>query len=295
MFQSIGQDIRNAFDFGNMVIKLIIINVAVFVVTALTEAFFPFFYNTHILPYIAIPGDIHMLIYRPWTILTHMFVHSGVWHLAWNMITLYWFGNIAGDLLGDRRILPVYIMGGITGAVFYILSYTLLPGIGSMALGASAATLAIVFMAIYTAPDYIVHLILLGPVRIKYIGLAIFFIDLLGTRSSDNTGGHFAHIGGILFGILFVQLLRSGTDLSAIFKREKKLLPKRSDNFNRTKSKLKVAHKASSVATTKERTSARNSDLSQRVDEILDKIKQNGYNSLTDEEKDILYQASKEG
>ena len=119
MLQSIAQDIRNSFDFGNMVIKLVIINIAVFLITALTEAFFPFFYQSHILPYLAVPGDIRLLIYRPWTVLTHMFVHSGIWHLAWNMITLFWFGNIAGDLLGDRRILPVYIMGGLTGYRHY--------------------------------------------------------------------------------------------------------------------------------------------------------------------------------
>jgi len=293
MFQSIVQDIRNSFDFGNMVIKLIIINVAVFVVTALTQAFFPFFYNAYILPYIAVPGDLSILLYRPWTIITHMFVHSGIWHLAWNMITLYWFGNIAGDLLGDRRILPVYLMGGLVGALFYILSFNLLQGIGVMALGASAAVMAVVFMAIFTAPEYVVHLILVGPVRIKYIGLVIFFIDLIGTRSSDNTGGHFAHLGGMLFGILFVYLLRSGTDLSAPFDRSSSILSKKPKLFSSSKSKLKVAHKAPSLINRKEK-QTKDYNLSQRVDEILDKIKSKGYDSLTEEEKEILYQASKD-
>jgi membrane associated rhomboid family serine protease len=161
MLQSIVQDIRNSFDFGNMVIKLVIINIAVFLITALTEAFFPFFYQSHILPYLAVPGDLRLLIYRPWTSThTHVCTFRYLASCAWNMITLFWFGNIAGDLLGDRRILPVYLMGGLTGALFYILSYSLLPGIGIMALGASAAVMAIVFMAIITAPDYVVHLLL---------------------------------------------------------------------------------------------------------------------------------------
>ncbi|MFZ1526854.1 MAG: rhomboid family intramembrane serine protease [Saprospiraceae bacterium] len=294
MLQSIAQDIRNSFDFGNMVIKLVIINIAVFVITALTEAFFPFIYQSHILPYLAIPGDLRLLIYRPWTVLTHMFVHSGIWHLAWNMITLFWFGNIAGDLLGDRRILPVYLMGGLTGALFYILSYSLLPGIGIMALGASAAVMAIVFMAIITAPDYIVHLLLFGPVRIKYIGLVIFFIDLIGTRSSDNTGGHFAHLGGMLFGVLFVYLLRSGTDISTLFSKKSKMSPKRTGIFSTSKTKLKVAHKSPSLTSRNEKLTTHQTNLSQKVDEILDKIKSKGYESLTDEDKEILYQASKD-
>lgn len=286
MFQSIVKDIKNLFNYGNMVNKLIIINIAVFVIIALFEAFFPFYYTAHVLPYIAIPGDINLLIYRPWTIITHMFVHAGIWHLVWNMITLYWFGNIAGDLLGDRRILPVYLGGGLAGALLYILSYSFISGIGTMALGASAATMAIVFMAIFTAPEYVMHLLLIGPVRIKYIGMAIFFIDLIGTRSSDNTGGHFAHLGGAFFGIIFVYLLRSGTDLSSIFNKNQESKKRQTS----TKSKLRLAHKAPSLNKIDSRG---HQEVLQKVDEILDKIKSKGYQSLTTEEKEILNKASK--
>ncbi|MBK8517953.1 MAG: rhomboid family intramembrane serine protease [Saprospiraceae bacterium] len=221
-----------------------------------------------------------------------MFVHSGLWHLAWNMITLYWFGNIAGDLLGDRRILPVYILGGLMGAVFYIVSFTFLSGIGVMALGASAAVLAVVFTAVSVAPDYVVHLILIGPVRIKYIGLIIFFIDLIGTRSGDNTGGHIAHLGGTLFGIFFVYLLRSGIDISKIFSADKSKFIKSNRSPLYTKSKLKIAHKAETILK-KIHPDTENKPISLKVDEILDKIKSSGYDSLTAEEKEILYQASK--
>ena len=292
MFRSIVQDIRSSFDYGNMVVKIIIINVAVFVITALTEAFLPSFYQSNILPYIALPGDLMTLLYRPWTVITHMFVHTGIWHLAWNMITLYWFGNIAGDLLGDRRILPVYILGGLVGAIFYILSFNFLSGIGIMALGASAAVMAVVFTAVAIAPDYIVHLILIGPVRIKYIGLFMFFIDLIGTRSDDNSGGHIAHLGGTLFGIFFVYLLRSGIDLSSVFSWKGALQQKRKRPTSISKTKLKVAHRANPISN-KPQTGSSNYDISSRVDQILDKIKSSGYNSLTDEEKEILYKASK--
>lgn len=293
MFKSIGEDIKASFDYGNMIVKLIIINIAVFVVTSLLSAFFPFFYANNILPYLAIPGDLMTLLYRPWTIITHMFLHGGLWHLIGNMITLYWFGNIAGDLLGDKRILPVYILGGLIGALFYSLSYQFLPNIGSYAMGASAAALAIVFTAVATAPDYVVHLILVGPVRIKFIGLVILFLDIIGTQGYINSGGHIAHLGGTLFGFLFVYLLRNGTDLSLYFNRFIDLITFNKKPSPKRKTTLKIAHKSEVLQQNSTKSQPTKTDISVRVDEILDKIKQKGYDSLTDEEKEVLYHASK--
>ncbi|MBK8624369.1 MAG: rhomboid family intramembrane serine protease [Saprospiraceae bacterium] len=293
MFRSIADDIKSSFDYGNMIVKLIIINIAVFVITALLSAFFPLFYATNILPYIAIPGDLITLLYRPWTIVTHMFLHDGLWHLIGNMITLYWFGNIAGDLLGDKKILPVYILGGLMGALFYILSYQFLPNIGVFALGASAAVLAIVFTAVATAPDYVVSLVLLGDVRIKFIGLVILFLDIIGTQSNINSGGHIAHLGGTLFGFLFVYLLRSGRDLSLSFNNFIDFITFKKRERPKRKTTLKVAHRAENFQQKATKTSSSKTDISIRVDEILDKIKQKGYDSLTDEEKEVLYHASK--
>ncbi len=288
MFRSVFKEIQAAFDYGSMLTKIIIVNVAVYVITALLGAFFPEIYGTYILPYLAIPGDLLTLLYRPWTIITHMFLHQGFWHMAMNMLILYWFGNIAGDLLGDKKILPVYFLGGLTGAIFYVLSYQLLPDVvGIYALGASAAVLAIVFTAVFTAPDYLMHLILLGPVKIKYIGLTILFFDIIGTAGNSNTGGHIAHLGGSLFGFLFVYLLRNGTDVSAWFYKN---TDKRSKQ-NKKSSKLKIAHR-SEVLQAKKEQNDKNKATSE-VDMILDKIKRNGYDSLKEEEKEILYRASK--
>lgn len=290
MFRSIGQDIRNSFDYGNMVTKLLIINVAVFVITALLEAFMPAIYVNHILPYIALPGDFMTLIFRPWTLITHMFVHAGFWHLIGNLIVIYWFGGIVGDLLGDRKILPLYILGGLAGALFYILSFTFFKGIGSFAIGASAAALSLTFAAVAIAPDYVVHLILLGPVRIKFIGLFILFMDIIGTQSSSNSGGHLAHLGGTFFGFFFIYMLREGRDMSESFNKFLDFFRFKRKPVSRG-SHLKVAHKSERL--TKQRETSINKPLSMRVDEILDKIKQKGYDSLTDEEKEVLYQASK--
>ncbi len=283
MFASLTDDIKNAFDHGNMVTRLIMINAGVFVITALMSAFLPQFYGQHVLPWLALPGDLSVLMYRPWTLLTHMFLHQGLWHIIWNMLNFYWFGNITGDLLGDKRIWPVYLFGGLFGALFYLGAFAFLPHTGSMALGASAAVLAIVFTAVATAPEYRIHLILLGPVRIKFIGLFILFVDILGTQSVGNSGGHFAHIGGSLFGFAFVYFLRSGRDLSAW-----PSLRLKGKQKGKPMSKLKVAHKSSVLR------KSNPSPSPSRVDDILDKIKLKGYDSLTDEEKEILYKASKE-
>jgi membrane associated rhomboid family serine protease len=293
MFTSIADDIKSSFDYGSMVTKLIIINIGAFMLTALLNAFLPTFYQTNILPYIALPGDGMTLLFRPWTMITHMFIHNGLWHLIWNMLTFYWFGNIAGDLLGDRRILPVYIIGGLCGAVAYLISFQLLANIGSYALGASAAVLAIVFTAVATAPEYRISLILLGEVRIKFIGLFILFFDIIGINASSNSGGHIAHLGGTLFGFLYVYLLRSGTDLSAHFNYFFNFFNRSKPIRQKYKNTLKIAHKADSVQQKTSRQHQNNTNLSTSVDAILDKIKQKGYDSLTDEEKEILFQASK--
>ena len=292
MLRSIADDIRASFDYGNMVVKLIIINVGVYVITAILGAFFPSFYTTSILPYLALPGDPMVLLYRPWTLITHMFLHEGLWHVLWNMLTFYWFGYIVGDLIGDRKILPIYIIGGLFGALAFLISFQLFAGIGGMALGASAAIMAIVFAAVATAPDYSMNLILFGPVRIKYIGLVILFLDIIGTRSMVNSGGHIAHLGGALFGFLFVYLLRQGTDVADAFNRFIDFFKFNTTKKPKKRSTLKVAHKASDSqrATIQKKNSY---NVPTRVDEILDKIKQTGYDSLTDEEKDVLYQASK--
>jgi membrane associated rhomboid family serine protease len=288
MFDSIAKDIRYQFESGNMVTRLIIINSAVFVVTALLKAFFPEFYGADILPYLALPGDINEFLVKPWTMLSHMFLHSGLWHLIWNMLTFYWFGAIVGDLLGDRRILPVFLMGGIFGAAIYMISSFFMSIPGGYALGSSAAVLAVVFTAVATAPEYRVHLLIFGEVRIKFIGLVILFLDIIGTQSMHNSGGHIAHLGGALFGFLFVYLLRRGRDLSNI-----------SNPFIRKKNKktgrsLKVAYKSHKVKETQKVATSERNALSSRVDEILEKIKNTGYDSLTDEEKEVLYQASKQ-
>lgn len=296
MFASILDDIKGNFRSGNMITRLIIINIAVFIVTALINAFAPSFYNFTLVHWIAVPGDPISLLYKPWTILTYMFVHGGLRHIFWNMVILYWFGRIVGDMIGDKHILPIYIMGGLAGAVAYILSYYFMYGVvGSYMVGASASIMALVIVAGRINPDKELRLILLGTIRIKYIILAFIILDLIFIGKKDNTGGHIAHLGGMVMGWLYYNQIGQGNDLEmrvngilnwigGIFD---------TDRPKKKKSPLKVKFKSDKIKTMSEHRTDSKANMQQQVDDILDKIKKQGYDSLTDAEKETLYQASK--
>lgn len=289
MFDSIYKDLRYQLSHGNMVMKLIIINVIVWLVVSLAHVFTPpgsGFYNG-LIGYLAIPGEFSTFITRPWTVVTSMFLHQGGWHLVMNMLYLYWFGRIVGDLIGDHHIFPVYLYGGLVGSVTYLLSYAFFGGgmIGSIALGASAATMALVVVAGVIAPEYVIRLILLGAVKLKYIVLALIVLDIVSLGGS-NTGGHLAHIGGMIMGFVYIYLLRNGTDLS---------FGGKSKPSQPTPFKVSSAAVAQSIKR-KSRGGVNTEggkDRQQAVDRILEKIKKSGYDSLSKEEKETLFIASK--
>ena len=285
MLQSVVDDIKGQFQYGNMISRLMLVNLFVFLSLIIVKAFSPPSTEifSEVLSYMALPSVLGKMVLRPWTLLTHMFVHVGVWHLAWNMIMLYWFGRIVGDLIGDKKILPLYILGGLFGAVFYLV-FANLTGSGGIAFGASAAVMCFVATAGFVAPEYIIHLILIGPVRLKYVALALIVLDFVAIANAQNTGGSIAHIGGAIFGVLYVNQLRAGNDLTTIFQ---PLIRFFSGEGRESKPKMTVVHKHS---TRKKENMVSDQEI---IDSILDKISASGYDSLTEEEKEILYQASK--
>ncbi|MCC7504452.1 MAG: rhomboid family intramembrane serine protease [Saprospiraceae bacterium] len=307
VFGSIWDDIRHAFRAGNMVTKLVIVNFGIF---ALVNIFYfilwlanqghdvsePFW---RFLQWFCVSSDWSTLIWQPWTLVTHMFLHQGFWHVLNNIIGLYLFGTIVGDLIGDRRVLPIYLLGGLVGGVLFFISAQFLPYVGAYALGASGAVMALAGAALILAPDYRVMLILLGEVKVKYIVLVIVLLDLVGIANAVNSGGHVAHIGGFAMGCLFVYRLRDGQDLAAPINnlldrisgwfrpgapRKKTAVPKR---------KPQMAYKGQSGGRTGNITDNHELSFQEKLDAILDKIKQKGYENLTPEEKEFLYQASK--
>ena len=242
---------------------------------------------------IGVPASIPNLLLKPWTIITYMFVQEGFWHLFFNMIWLYWFGKIFMEFMPGRKIFTIYFIGGISGALTFILAYNIFPVFHdtlsiSTTIGASASVLAITIATAVLVPDYSVNLMFIGPVKIKYIAIITVILDVLMIRSG-NAGGHFAHIGGAISGALFILfirkdiarrlgLLRLGSIIGNPFKRKplrtvhSKGRPISDEEYN----KQKVLKQ-------------------QKIDHILDKISRSGYTSLSAEEKEILFNSSKNG
>ena len=292
MIKSIFEDAKREFSYGNMVTRLILINVAVFVLVHIVNIIL-FAANgaskspvyTEFIQFFSMSSDVMHIITHPWVPVSSMFLHEGFWHILWNMLFLYWFGRIVGDFLGDKRVLPIYLLGGLFGGLFFYASANLLPG-GSgevrYALGASGGVMAMVVAAGVLAPDYIMRLLFLGDVKLKYIVMVLVFLDMIGIANDMNTGGHFAHLGGALMGWLYISQLRNGIDWGKPF-------ISFSEWFKGIgKPKMKVVKTNGGKRPVKQQTNQ------EKLDEILDKIKQSGYKSLTKEEKEYLFKASEE-
>ncbi len=292
MIDSLLEDIKGQFRYGNMIMKLILINVFIFIVFTFVGVFTPGGMSSeafvNIKHFFALPGDLSVLLKRPWTIITHMFLHAGFGHIFWNMLILYWFGRIFGDLLGDQKVLPLYFAGGLAGAIFYLLFANLISPYGGIAMGASAAVMAIVVASGFIAPQYQIHMLFLGPVKLMYIVAALFFFDLVMIGQNNNTGGHFAHLGGALLGGFYIAYMhRSGIDflagIGSIFEK------------NPEKSKYRGPAKVVKMHSPSRSSNKHQNETSEEtVDRILEKIKISGVSSLSKEEKDVLDRASKE-
>jgi len=310
MLKSIWEDIKREYQYGNMITRIVIINFSVFALLHLVGLILwasnggvkPPIYR-EIVYFFSMSSDAWFLLTHPWVIITSIFLHEGIWHIAMNMLFLYWFGRIVGDFIGNHRVLPIYILGGLVGNLFFFLSANVLSygGGGTVyALGASGGVMAIVVASGVLSPDYRMRLLLFGEVKLKYIVAVLVFLDIIGMAGNINTGGHFAHIGGALFGGLFISLLRNGTDLSAPFNKVIQWLnPRLQQRGSKKRKPSKVPFMVYKNEGAIQRKKIENypapsdDDFQQRLDSILEKIKSTGYDSLTQEEKEFLFQASK--
>ncbi len=292
-----------------MVTRIILWNAGVFLVFFLLYVGLKISSGWHLPPlyhkivyFFSISNDWKHNLTHPYVIFTHMFLHIGFFHVFFNMLLFYYFGSIVGDFLGNHRILPLYLLGGLAGALMYFVSINVLGyggGGAHYAYGASAAVMATVIAAGVLSPDYIMNLVLLGPVKIKYIVAVLFLIDLGGVAGEINTGGHFAHLGGALFGWLFVWQLRNGNDWSVpvnkVLFRIQDFFKKIADPSRRPRPKMVYKNPDTSKKSSAGKSSPTRESRSHQeaVDKILEKIKASGYESLTSEEKEFLFKASK--
>lgn len=310
MFQSIAEDIKREFFSGNRVTQLVLLNIAVFIlvhaIRLLSLMIFGWdspegFRNG--IRYFQLSSQITEIIFRPWTLVTHMFLHQGVWHILWNMLFLYWFGRIIQDLVGNHRILPLYLLGGLGGILFYWfgMAFFAPPSAAAVtyAMGASACVSAIMVAAAFIAPNYQLHLILLGPVRLKYIVLVLVFLNIIAIPDAINTGGLYGHMGGYFMGWLFAFQLQRGHDWSEpvnnIVNRFFAFFRNSGSGVSGTRRKQKVVHRSTGPhPQTKMKDQTKNQIHEEKINDILDKIKESGYENLTEEEKEYLFRASKQ-
>jgi membrane associated rhomboid family serine protease len=293
-------DFKNAFQrYNNGHVQLIIINLVVFVVlgvlwvlsefTGLQEAF-SIIHNQF-----AIPSQFGEFVTRPWTIFTYMFMHdlSGILHILFNMLVFYWFGKLFVEYLGSDKLVALYLLGGLAGAILYLMVYNLIPDppkflAHSAMVGASASVNAVIVATAVLLPNYTFFLLLIGPIRIKYIAAIVVFLSFLGTVG-NNAGGNIAHLGGALMGFVYMKQLQSGVNWGGWIT---VTLDWFKDLF-KEKRRVKVSYRKEHETSNKTHGTAKPSYTQEEIDRILDKISAGGYESLTKEEKEKLFNASK--
>jgi membrane associated rhomboid family serine protease len=299
---SLTQDIRDAFSRrDNALNQLIIINALVFAVLIILRAIFFIAQSGSyqlVMRQLALPSDFYSLLRHPWTLLTYAFVHEGFLHILFNMLNLYWFGQLIREYLGDRRLVSLYILGALVGAVFFLLAYNFIPAlqpfVGQPVIGASASVTAVIVAAATLLPDFTFMLFIIGAVKIKWIAVAVVLISIAGINGG-NPGGEITHLGGALLGFVFVKQLKAGRDMGTP-------ITAIGNWFSRLFSQgpsMRVTHRQ--PVTTGARSasgSSKNGGAAvagqEEIDLILDKISHSGYESLSKDEKQKLFRASQQ-
>ena len=296
---SLTDDIKNQWATGGMTKKLLIVNIGVFLAVWAVELLGWLVGNTGIGPLFLTnlmgSNNWGWLARHPWTPITYMFTHQAPMHLFWNMVMLWFSGQLFESLLGGQRMLGNYLLGGLCGFAFYALGSFMPAHLGLASngpiLGASAAVMGVFIGIAAYRPDMMVSLIFLGAVRLKYIALAVLVLDLIAIRQGGNTGGHLAHLGGALYGFVSARQLAQGRDWS------KDLVDSLERLFQRLKPKKKSRMRVEKRPTGKPAPwndaefNTVKKQHQERIDAILDKISKSGYGSLSKDERDYLFKA----
>jgi len=273
----------------NIVERIIILNVGIFVLTYLFNTL-SFLFNVEgnfIMTWFSLKPDFDLLLYRPWTIITYGFLHAGFFHILFNMMILYYFGNLFLDFFSSKQFLTYLILGIISGGLVYMLSYNFLPGLQtqqSLLVGASAGVMAVVIGVASHIPQYSLRFRFIGNIKLLYIAVALVILDVVQIPAG-NAGGHLAHLGGSLLGFLMTTYFGQGKSFvdwfEGLFLKNKK-----------PPLKTVYKNKQQTKQTSFQRKETK-SEEQMRIDSILDKISKSGYETLTKEEKDYLFKAGK--
>lgn len=299
------RQMKRGFDGSTMLLKIIWVNIGVFVMLRLLAIIgvfsgVPELINT-VLAYVQLPSSPAVLLTRPWTLLTYMFAQYDVLHIMFNLLWLYWFGSLFMMVATQRQMLALYLLGGLGGGVLFMLAYCLLPAFDyhfGMLIGSSASVIAIVTATAILMPDFRMNLLFIGSVSLKWIAIATIVLVLIGVTGS-NAGGEIAHIGGVAVGALYAVRLKKGHDITAPFN---SAFDRIANAWNRFASLVWSSSERASRKATKQSTASQQppsggptctgSDR-EVLDAILDKIKKSGYAALTPEERQRLFDVSR--
>lgn len=289
------EDLKLQYKIGGIAIRLIFWNILFFVVPEVIFALIKLF-SVHInyLDYVSLSSNSINLFWKPWSIISYAFFHSGILHLVMNMLMLFYVGRLFTTFFTQKQLLGTYILGGIFSGLIFIVGYNFLPALNNVnanMVGASGAIMAVLIATTTYQPFMEVRLFGVWKLPLWQIAFLFLFIDMI-QLSISNTGGHIAHLSGALFGFIYIKLLQNGTDLSTIVTSiidffVNLFQPKKATPFKKVHvNPKKPAAKSQSKIVIKDKTQ-------QQIDEILDKISQSGYDSLTAEEKEFLFKAGK--
>lgn len=307
MYNSIWNDVKRAYH-SNMISKIIVVNVFIFFMIGTVYLIGTLLHSQNILSayreivdFLSVSENLMVDIKKPWSFISYMFIHRDIFHLLWNMLMFYWFGRILGDFIGDHRVLPIYILGGLSGAIAVILTglFIKIPILQNVLVaGSSASVMAFAMAAATLSPDYLMRLILIGDVKLKYIVLVLIILDLARIINLENVGGYISHLGGVAFGFAYISMLRNGRDMTYPLQVFFNKISRPITDFSlpaRSTVKKRVLHGQNSGYDFLQSESDKIDNLSfeERLDHILDKIKQKGYQNLNEDEKEFLQEASR--
>ncbi|NOQ91289.1 MAG: rhomboid family intramembrane serine protease [Flavobacteriaceae bacterium] len=277
--------IKNKYLTGSIVEKIIFINISIFIFTYLlnTLSFLLNIDGNFIINWFALSPHFNALITKPWTLISYGFLHHGFLHIVFNLIFLYYIGNIFLDFFNRKQFLTYYFFGIISGAIIYLLSYNYLPALKTqetVLVGASAGVTTILVGIATHIPQYAIRFRLIGSVKLLYIAIFLIALDVIQIPNG-NAGGHLAHLGGALIGYLLTSYLQQG---KGFIQWVESLFQAKKDRPLKTVYKNKKTTK-STVKNPKEQQI--------KIDHILDKISKSGYETLTKSEKDFLFKVGK--
>ena len=281
-------EIKLSFKNGTYLTKLIYINIAIWVIVRLVFVGYKLSGSdgSLMLSWLALPASFELFVSRPWTILTYMFLHFEFFHILFNVLWLYWFGKIFLEYHSHHKLLSLYLIGGFSGGLAFMLAYNLIPVFQKsifdvQLLGASASVIAIVIAIAVYVPNHLIHLVFIGPVKIKWIAFVSVLLYVINL-SGDNAGGNFAHLGGAVWGWIYMSQLIAGRNITGRFDRITDVF----FSWFRPRRKMKIKYNS---ANSDYNFNKRKVGQQDEINRILDKIGKSGYDSLTFEERDTLF------